>query len=83
MINIAILGYGIVGSGVGEVIHMNQDSLETRTGQRIDIKKILDLREFPQDPYGDRVTRSADEIMDDPEIQLLSKPLAVFRSPMI
>ncbi len=71
MINIAILGYGIVGSGVGEVIHMNQDSLETRTGQRIDIKKILDLREFPQDPYGDRVTRSADEIMDDPEISVV------------
>ncbi|NCA98411.1 MAG: homoserine dehydrogenase [Clostridia bacterium] len=71
MINIAILGYGVVGSGVGEVIYMNQSSLETRTGQRIDVKKILDLREFPQDPYGDRVTRSADEIMDDPEISVV------------
>lgn len=71
MINIAILGYGIVGSGVAEVIRLNQSSLEKQTGKSIDVKKILDLRDFPDDPFADRLTRSADEIMDDPSIFLV------------
>ena len=71
MINIAILGYGIVGSGVAEVIRMNQSSLEKQTGSGIEVKKILDLRDFPGDPFEDRLTRSADEIMDDPSISVV------------
>jgi homoserine dehydrogenase len=71
MIHIAILGYGTVGSGVAEVIRMNQPSLEKRTGEPIDIKKILDLRDFPGDPLADRLTRDAREIIDDPEIAIV------------
>ncbi|MDD2533707.1 MAG: homoserine dehydrogenase [Eubacteriales bacterium] len=71
MIKIAILGYGIVGSGVAEVIRMNQDALKKQTKTGIDIKKILDLREFPEDPFADRLTKNADEIMDDPEISVV------------
>jgi len=78
MINIAILGYGVVGSGVGEVIYMNQASLAARTGQPIDVKKILDLRTFPNDPYGDRVTTSADEIINDPEIAVVVETIGGF-----
>lgn len=71
MIKIAILGYGIVGSGVAEVIRMNRDALikQTRTG--IDVKKILDLRDFPGDPFADRLTKNVDEILDDPEIAVV------------
>ncbi len=71
MINIAILGYGIVGSGVAEVIRMNQASIEKQTGSGIEVKKILDLRDFPGDPFADRLTHSADEIMDDPSISVV------------
>ena len=71
MIKIAILGYGVVGSGVAEVISMNHASLEKQIGQAIEVSKILDLRSFPDDPFGDRITGSADEILDDPAIQVV------------
>ena len=47
MINIAVLGYGTVGSGVVEVINTNQDSINRRAGDEIRIKYVLDLRDFP------------------------------------
>ncbi len=71
MIKIAILGYGIVGSGVAEVIRMNREALTRQTHTGIDVKKILDLREFPGDPFADRITQNADEIMNDPEISVV------------
>lgn len=71
MINIAILGYGVVGSGVAEVCRKNNDSIRRRAGNGINIKKILDLREFPEDPYADRVTHNADDIINDPEISVV------------
>ena len=59
MINIAIMGYGVVGSGVAEVCRVNKETISQRTGQEINIKKILDVRAFPGDPYQDRITRHA------------------------
>ena len=50
MINIAVMGYGTVGSGVVEVINTNHDSINKRVGEEINIKYVLDLREFPGDP---------------------------------
>ena len=54
MINIAVLGYGTVGSGVVEVIEKNKDVIDKRAGEEIYVKYILDLRDFPGDPYQDR-----------------------------
>jgi homoserine dehydrogenase len=71
MINIGILGYGIVGSGVAEVCEMNQEAIMSRTGNGINIKKILDLREFPNDPFADRITHDAADIMNDPSISVV------------
>ncbi len=71
MINIAILGYGTVGSGVAEVCRMNQDMIAGRAGETINIKKILDIRQFPDDPFASRVTSNADEIFSDPEISVV------------
>ena len=47
MIQIAVLGYGTIGSGVVEVLKVNKDSITKRVGDEISVKYILDLREFP------------------------------------
>ena len=47
MIQIAVLGYGTVGSGVVEVINTNHESINKRVGQEVNIKYVLDLRDFP------------------------------------
>lgn len=52
MVNVAILGYGTVGNGTAQVLTGNLENLEKRLGQKINIKYILDLREFPDDPLG-------------------------------
>ncbi|MEA4890238.1 MAG: homoserine dehydrogenase [Clostridiaceae bacterium] len=71
MIEIAILGYGVVGSGVAEVCRMNQDMIRKRAGEQIHIKKILDIRDFPGDPYADRITHDQDDIFLDPQISVV------------
>ncbi|MDD3930595.1 MAG: homoserine dehydrogenase, partial [Eubacteriales bacterium] len=71
MINIAIMGYGVVGSGVAEVCQMNQAIMKQRTGYQIKIKKILDIRDFPDDPFGDRITHNPDDIFSDPDISIV------------
>ncbi len=71
MVNIAVLGYGIVGSGVVEVCGMNKDSINKKLGNEIFIKKILDIRDFPGNPLEDRFTKNAEEIFSDPEISVI------------
>ena len=69
MINIAILGFGVVGSGVAEVIKENSDSLsEKLSGEEICVKYILDKRSFPEHALGNRVTMDFDMILNDPEV---------------
>ena len=50
MVNIAVLGYGTVGSGVVEVIRTNPESINKKAGDEIHVKYVLDLRDFPGDP---------------------------------
>jgi homoserine dehydrogenase len=71
MIEIAIMGYGVVGSGVAEVCCMNQDIIQKRAGKGIHIKKILDIRDFTGDPYADRITQDPAEIFTDPQISVV------------
>nr|WP_300835073.1 homoserine dehydrogenase [uncultured Acetatifactor sp.] len=71
MTKIAVLGYGTVGSGVVEVIARNAQLLRERAGDEIYIKYILDLRDFPGDPYEDRVIHDFGTILNDPEISIL------------
>ena len=71
MIEIAILGYGIVGSGVAEVVDMNAAAIRRHTGQHIHVKRILDVRDFPGDPYEDRLTKDAELVFGDPEIRVV------------
>lgn len=71
MIKIAILGYGTIGSGVVEVLNTNSESIAKRAGDGIEVKYILDLRDFPGDPMEDKVIHDYDIIADDPEIQVV------------
>ena len=72
MINIAILGFGVVGSGVEEVISMNNDFYTERLcGEKINVKYILDKRSFPNHPLADRVTTDFDKIISDPEVLIV------------
>ncbi|WP_178007311.1 homoserine dehydrogenase [Mediterraneibacter sp.] len=71
MINIAIMGYGTVGSGVVEVIGRNQDVISQRAGDKINVKYVLDLRDFPGDPIQEKIVHDVDVIINDPEIQIV------------
>ena len=50
MIQVAVMGYGTIGSGVVEVLETNREIIKRKTGQDISVKYILDLREFPGCP---------------------------------
>ena len=71
MVQVALLGHGVVGSGVMEVLTNNAEGIRQKAGDQIQVKYILDLRDFPQLPYGDRVIRDFSQICQDPEIQVV------------
>ena len=68
MINIAVLGYGTVGSGVVEVINTNHESINQRAGEELRIKYVLDLRDFPGDPVQEVLVNDDETIVNDPEV---------------
>lgn len=68
MAKVAVLGHGVVGSGVVELFEKSQASIAKKAGQSMEVKRILDLREFPSLSYADRFTKDFDEILNDPEI---------------
>ena len=71
MTNIAILGFGVVGGGVADLITKNYDEVKKLGGDDICIKHILDLREFPGSPFADRVTNDFNKILSDGEISVI------------
>ncbi len=75
MINIAVLGYGTVGSGVVEVIETNKALINKRIGVDINVKYILDLRDFPGDPYEDKVVHDYAVILSDPEVKIICETM--------
>lgn len=71
MIKIAVLGYGTVGSGVVEVIQTNYDSIVQRIGDLLEIKYVLDLREFPGTPVEKLIVHDFEQIVNDEEIAIV------------
>ena len=71
MVNIAVLGYGTVGSGVVEVIRTNQESINKKAGEDINIKYVLDLRDFPGDPVEQILVHDYNIILNDPEVEVV------------
>lgn len=68
---VAILGFGVVGSGVAEVMQMNSAQLEKRLGEPVQVKRILDIQAFPESPFADIVTSDADLVFNDPDISVV------------
>lgn len=71
MIQIAVMGYGTVGSGVVEVLNTNQAAIDKRVGEEVRIKYVLDLREFPGDPVESVLVHDFETIVNDPEVKVV------------
>ena len=68
---IAVMGYGTIGSGVVDVLRINKEKITKRAGEPVDVKYILDLREFPGDPMEDAIVHDYQTIVNDPEIGIV------------
>lgn len=66
--DVAIIGYGVVGSGVAEVIRKNSQSIAARAGEPIRVKKILDIKDIAEGPDRELLTKKPDDVFNDPEI---------------
>ena len=71
MVNIAVMGYGTVGSGVVEVINTNGARINQRIGDELQIKYVLDLRDFPGDPLSEKLVHDYRVIAEDPQVQVV------------
>ena len=75
MVQVAVLGYGTVGSGVVEVLESNKDKITSRANEELNVKYILDLRDFPGDPYEAKVVHDVNVILDDPEVSVVCETM--------
>lgn len=73
MVDVAILGYGTVGSGVVEVLTKNEESINKKAGKKIKIKYVLDLKEFPGSPIEDVLTKDFNTIINDPDVKVIAE----------
>lgn len=71
MINVAILGFGVVGSGVAEVLEKNAAHINQKVDNLVHLKYILDVRDFPESPFGERVIHDFSVIEQDPELNVV------------
>lgn len=72
---VALLGYGTVGSGVVEVIGANKESIDKKAGVPIEIKYVLDLREFPGDPVNNLIVHDFKQIAEDDEVEIVAEAM--------
>lgn len=73
MKNVAVLGYGTVGSGVVELLENNAELIKQRTGEEFRVKYILDIRDFPNDKYQDKHVKDFNIILNDAEINIVAE----------
>lgn len=71
MPKIAILGFGVVGSAVAELVTNNKEEIRSTLGEEISIARILDLRDFPDSPFSPLVVHDFDTIVRDPEVDVV------------
>ena len=71
MKKIAIIGFGVVGSGVYEIIRKNKDALTKKSGEEIDVKKILDIRDFSDHKESHLFTKDFNDLLNDGEIEIV------------
>ena len=75
MIKAAIFGYGTVGSGIYEVLTRNSAVIQGKLGDRIEVKYVLDLREFPGDPVQDVLVHDVNTILDDEDVSIICETM--------
>ena len=68
---IAVMGYGTIGSGVVEALSMNQDSISKKVGQPVEVKYVLDLRDFPEDPVQEKIVHDFETIIQDEDVKIV------------
>lgn len=73
MSKIAVLGYGVVGSGVVELFYKNKQSIIAKAGTDVDIKYILDIREFPDSPYKEKFVKDISVILNDDSVSVVAE----------
>lgn len=71
MISVALMGHGVVGSGVAEILTTHKQKLFSSLGEEIYLKHILDLREFPESPLADRFTKDFEDIISDMDVRVV------------
>lgn len=75
MIKVAIFGYGTVGSGVFEVINKNHETIQKKLGNELEVKYVLDLRDFENDPVEKVLVHDVDVILNDPEVSIICETM--------
>lgn len=73
MSKFAVLGHGVVGSGTVELFLKNKDNINSKQGIDLDLKYILDIRDFPGLPYSDKFTKDINVIVNDPEVTVVAE----------
>ena len=73
MIKVAIMGHGTVGSGVYEVFDMNAEKIAKTVGEPVEVKYVLDLRDFSSLPYGNKFVTDFSVIENDPEVTVVAE----------
>lgn len=71
MIKVAVMGYGTIGSGVVEVLDVNKEKIARRVGEPIELKYVLDLRDFEGEPIQKKIVHDYKIIAEDPEISIV------------
>ena len=71
MIKTAVMGYGTIGSGVAEILDQNKAEVAKSAGQEVELKYVLDLRDFPDSPVADKIIHDFKIIEEDPEVQVV------------
>ena len=71
MIKVAVMGYGTIGSGVVEVLNINKSNIAKRAKDEVEVKYVLDLRDFPGDPMEKKIVHDYKTILEDPEVEIV------------
>ncbi len=75
MVNVAVLGYGTVGSGVVEVLNTNKEIIKRNVGEELKVKYVLDLREFEGDPVQEMLVHDYDVILKDKDVKIIAEAM--------
>ena len=73
MSKVGVIGYGVVGSGTVELFEKNRESISKKVGRNCEIKYICDLRDFPGDPFEDKLVKDFNVLLNDEEIEVVAE----------